>query len=226
MRNYILTVLAVLLLFGTFAYSKQSTQVDFIVDKLQKKYEGINDFHADFVQEAEVRALNKTQKAFGEVWFKKPGKMRWNYYSPTKDTIVSDGNNLWYYIEQENQVLESSLKDLNGGDTTSTTLLSGLGKIKELFTVRLITDPALQTKSGYLLELIPKDVDEDEIKNKVLISVNKSDSLVNTIYLFDPFGNQTKVSLLKTQVNKKISDKIFNFKTPKGAEIVKLPASR
>ena len=226
MRNYILTVLAVLLLFGTFAYSKQSTQVDFIVDKLQKKYEGINDFHADFVQEAEVRALNKTQKAFGEVWFKKPGKMRWNYYSPTKDTIVSDGNNLWYYIEQENQVLESSLKDLNGGDTTSTTLLSGLGKIKELFTVRLITDPALQTKSGYLLELIPKDVDEDEIKNKVLINVNKSDSLVSTIYLFDPFGNQTKVSLLKTQVNKKISDKIFNFKTPKGAEIVKLPASR
>ena len=226
MRNYILTALAVLLLFGTLAYSKQSTQVDFIVDKLQKKYEGINDFHADFVQEAEVRALNKTQKAFGEVWFKKPGKMRWNYYSPTKDTIVSDGNNLWYYIEQENQVLESSLKDLNGGDTTSTTLLSGLGKIKELFTVRLITDPALQTKSGYLLELIPKDVDEDEIKNKVLISVNKSDSLVNTIYLFDPFGNQTKVSLLKTQVNKKISDKIFNFKTPKGAEIVKLPASR
>ena len=226
MRNYILTALAVLLLFGTFAYSKQSTQVDFIVDKLQKKYEGINDFHADFVQEAEVRALNKTQKAFGEVWFKKPGKMRWNYYSPTKDTIVSDGNNLWYYIEQENQVLESSLKDLNGGDTTSTTLLSGLGKIKELFTVRLITDPALQTKSGYLLELIPKDVDEDEIKNKVLISVNKSDSLVNTIYLFDPFGNQTKVSLLKTQVNNKISDKIFKFKTPKGAEIVKLPSSR
>ena len=226
MRNYILLSLTLLLLFGQIAYSKQSTQVDFIVDKLQKKYEGINDFHADFVQEAEVRALNKTQKAFGEVWFKKPGKMRWNYYSPTKDTIVSDGKNLWYYIEQENQVLESNLKDLNGGDTSSTTLLSGLGKIKELFDVKLITDPALQSKTGNLLELIPKDVDEDEIKNKVIINVNKSDSLVSTIYLFDPFGNQTKVSLIKTQINKKISDKIFEFKTPKGAEIVKLPSPK
>ena len=226
MRKYIVITLTLLILFGQFAYSKQSTQVDFIVDKLQKKYERINNFHADFVQEAEVRALKKTQKAFGEVWFKKPGKMRWNYYSPTKDTIVSDGNNLWYYIEQENQVLESKLKDLNGGDTSSTTLLSGLGKIKELFNVKLITDPALQSKTGYLLELIPKDIDEDEIKNKIIINVNKSDSLVSTIYLFDPFGNQTKVSLIKTELNKKMSNKIFDFKPPKGAEIVKLPAPK
>ena len=226
MRNITLLAVTLLLLFGQFAYSDQSTQVDFIVDKLQKRYESIDDFHADFVQEAEVRALNKTQKAFGEVWFKKPGKMRWNYYSPTKDTIVSDGNNLWYYIEQENQVLESNLKDLNGGDTSSTTLLSGLGKIKELFKVKLINDPALQSKNGHLLELIPIDVDEDEIKNKILINVNKSNSLVNTIYLFDPFGNQTKVSLIKTEVNKKISNKTFEFKTPKGAEIVKLPSPK
>jgi len=226
LRKYIVITLTLLILFGQFAYSKQSTQVDFIVDKLQKKYEGINNFHADFVQEAEVRALKKTQKAFGEVWFKKPGKMRWNYYSPTKDTIVSDGNNLWYYIEQENQVLESKLKDLNGGDTSSTTLLSGLGKIKELFKVKLITDPALQSKTGYLLELIPKDIDEDEIKNKIIINVNKSDSLVSTIYLFDPFGNQTKISLIKTELNKKMSNKIFDFKPPKGAEIVKLPAPK
>lgn len=226
MKNYILFTLSILLILSQFAHAEQSTQVDFIVDKLQKKYEGINDFHSDFVQEAEVKALDKTQKAFGEVWFKKPGKMRWNYYSPTKDTIVSDGTSLWYYIEEENQVLESNLKDLNNGDTSSTTLLAGLGKIKELFKVKLINDPAFQNKTGYLLELIPVDVNEDEIKNKIIINVNKSDSLVSTIFLFDPFGNQTKISLIKTQINKKISDKLFNFKPPKGAEVVKLPAPR
>ena len=226
MRNFILFTFLLFLIFTQFAHTEQSTQVDFIVDKLQKKYEGINDFHADFVQEAEVKALKKVQKAFGEVWFKKPGKMRWNYYSPTKDTIVSDGTNLWYYIQADNQVLKSNLKDLNNGDTSSTTLLSGLGKIKELFKVKMINDPGLQSKTGYLLELIPVDVNEDEIKNKIVINVNKSDSLVSTIYLFDPFGNQTKISLLKTEINKKISDKLFTFKTPKGAEVVKLPPPR
>jgi len=223
-KIYPLLILALLLITQS-AVSKQGTELNTVVDKVQKKYESINDFHADFVQEAEVRALKKTQKAFGEVWFKKPGKMRWNYYSPTKDTIVSNGKTLWYYSEQENQVLESTLAELSG-DTTSTTLLSGLGKIKELFDVKFVNDKGLSIKDGYLLELIPKDIDEDEIKNKVIINVNKSSSLVDTIYLFDPFGNQTKISLLKTEINKKISDNIFKFSPPKGAEIVKLPVKK
>ena len=223
-KIYPVLILAILIL-GQNALSKQGDEINKIVDNIQKKYESINDFHADFVQEAEVRALKKTQKAFGEVWFKKPGKMRWNYYSPSKDTIVSNGTTLWYYSEQENQVLQSTLSDISG-DTTSTTLLSGLGKIKELFNVKFVDDKGLNIKNGYLLELIPKDVEEDEIKNKVIINVNKSSSLVDTIYLFDPFGNQTKISLLKTEINKKISDSIFKFKPPKGAEVVKLPAQR
>ena len=225
MRKIYPVLIIALLLFGQTAFSKQGSELDTIVDKIQKKYESISDFHADFVQEAEVRALKKTQKAFGEVWFKKPGKMRWNYYSPTKDTIVSNGTTLWYYSEQDNQVLQSTLSELSG-DTTSTTLLSGLGKIKELFNVKFVNDKGLNIKGGHLLELIPKDVNEDEIKNKVIINVNKSSSLVDTIYLFDPFGNQTKISLLKTETNKKISDSIFKFTPPKGAEVVKLPARK
>ena len=214
-----------LIIVASSTLNSQSDELNAIVDKVQKKYESINDFHADFVQEAEVKALKKTQKAFGEVWFKKPGKMRWNYYSPTKDTIVSNGTTLWYYSQQDNQVLQSTLSELSG-DTTSTTLLSGLGKIKELFNVKKINDQGLNIKDGYLIELIPKNVDEDEIKNKVIINVNKSTSLVDTIYLFDPFGNQTKISLLKTEVNKKISNGIFKFDPPKGAEVVKLPARK
>lgn len=225
MRKFYTIIIFTVLVLSQTALSKQGGDLDTIVDNIQKKYETINDFHSDFVQEAEVRALKKTQKAFGEVWFKKPGKMRWNYYSPTKDTIVSNGSKLWYYSEQDNQVLESTLSELSG-DTTSTTLLSGLGKIRKLFKVRHVKDKGLNVNSGYLLELIPKDVNEDEIKNKVIINVNKSSYLVETIFLFDPFGNQTKISLLKTKVNKKISDKIFTFDPPKGAEVVKLPARK
>ena len=225
MRNiFILSTIFILFCISLPGITK-AENLDDVVNRLQKKYEGINDFHSDFVQEADVKALGKVQKAYGEVWFKKPGKMRWNYYSPSKDTVVSDGNKLWYYSEQENQVLESTLADISG-DTSSTTLLSGLGKIKELFDVKFVSDKGLKDSKGYLLQLIPKDLDEEELQNTVIINVNKSDSLVSTIYLFDPFGNQTKISLLKTEINKKISDKLFKFKSPKGAEVVKLPAQR
>ncbi|MCL4245947.1 MAG: outer membrane lipoprotein chaperone LolA, partial [Candidatus Dadabacteria bacterium] len=90
-----------------------SDGLDSVVDRIQKKYEHISDFHADFSQEAEVKALNKVQKAEGEVWFKKPGKMRWNYHTPAQDEIVSDGNTLWYYSQEEKQVIESPLSKVS-----------------------------------------------------------------------------------------------------------------
>ena len=222
----ILSYSVILLIFSVLnSYSLQNENLETIVNKIQKKYDSISDFHAQFVQEAEVKALKTVQKAYGEVWFKKPGKMRWNYYKPTKDTIVSDGKTLWYYNQEEKQAMESSLDRLSG-DSSSTTLLSGLGKIKELYNVNLITDKALNQKNSYLLELTSKDQKDSDSNNRVIINVNKNTTLVDIIYLYDPFGNQTKITLDNLEINKKISDKNFKFKPPKGTEIVKIPSTK
>lgn len=195
--------------------------LDSVVDRVQKKYEQISDFHADFSQEAEVKALNKVQKAEGEVWFKKPGKMRWNYHAPAKDEIVSDGKTLWYYSQEENQVIESPLSKVSDTETTST-LLSGLGKIKELFDVSFAKTEGLDGAGSYLLDLKPKT--EEEGYNKVTIAVDKNTMLVNTMYLYDPYGNLTTVNLSDISVDKGVPDSLFVFNAPAGVEVIKPPS--
>jgi outer membrane lipoprotein carrier protein len=155
----------------------QNESIDVVVDKIQKKYEGIEDFHADFTQEATVKALNTVQKSDGEVWFKKPGKMRWNYYEPYKDQIVSDGHTLWFYNEEEKQVIESPLNQVSETESTST-LLSGLGKIKDLYKTSF-TESGEFEADGALIDLRPK---EEGRFNKVTLAINKS-TMVNTLYL-------------------------------------------
>lgn len=196
--------------------------LDAVVDKIQKKYEQIEDFHSGFTQEAEVKALNKVQKASGEVWFKKPGKMRWNYYEPTRDEIVSDGKTLWYYNEQEKQVIESPLNRVSDTETTST-LLSGLGNIKQLFNASFSTTSGLDAAGSYLLDLQPKS--EEEGYNKVTVAVDKNTMIVNTIYLYDPFGNLTKVMLKDIKLDQGVSDSLFAFKIPAGVEVIKPPTT-
>jgi outer membrane lipoprotein-sorting protein len=49
--------------------------------------------------------------------------------------------------------------------------------------------------------------------------------MVDTIYLYDPFGNLTKVKLKDIQVDKGVSDSLFDFKVPSGVEVIKPPAS-
>ncbi len=203
-------------------FSAQNENLDSVVDKIQSKYEHIEDFHADFIQEANVKALNRVQKAEGEVWFKKPGMMRWNYYEPSKDEIVSDGQTMWFYNEEEKQVIQSPLSQVSDSGTT-TTLLSGLGKIKELFKASFSNSKEFETNGNYFIDLQPKEDEEDF--NKVTVSVDKASMIVNAMYLYDPYGNLTKVTLNNIQIDKGVSDTLFNFKVPDGVEVIKPPTS-
>ncbi|MGH7850758.1 MAG: LolA family protein, partial [Thermodesulfobacteriota bacterium] len=144
------------------------------------------------------------------------------YYEPYKDQIVSDGRTLWFYNEEEKQVIESPLNQVSETESTST-LLSGLGKIKDLYKTSFTESGEFEADGSYLIDLRPKEVGEDY--NKVTLAINKSTMMVNTLYLYDPFGNLTKVLLKNVEVDKGVSDSLFDFKAPSGVEIIKPPAS-
>lgn len=212
---------AILLLFLVLAIDTHAEEsLDTVLDGIQKKYERIDSFYALFAQESEVKALDKVQTAEGEVWFKKPGKMRWNYNTPNMDQIVSDGKTIWFYDQEEDQVIETPVNQVSNTES-STTLLSGLGNLKELFNASFSTSQDISPNGGYLIDLVPKGEEE---YNKVTISVNKRDMMVNTIYLYDAFGNLTVMKLSDIKTNGKVEDKLFEFKVPSGAEVVKPPS--
>ena len=51
---------------------------------LQRKYEGIKDFSADFTHVYEGGVLHKKITERGHLLVKKPGKMRWDYAAPAE----------------------------------------------------------------------------------------------------------------------------------------------
>lgn len=197
-------------------------RLDEILDEVQSKYEKIEDFHSKFTQEAAVKALNKVQKAQGEVWFKKPGKMRWNYYKPSKDQIVSDGSTIWLYNYDEKQVIKSPLEKVIDTHTTNTFLL-GLGNLKEQFNAQFSKSKSIDEDGNYLIDLTPKKGDEQY--DKVTIAVDRKTMFVRDIYLYDPYGNVTKVKLEDMEINKGIPDSLFKFKVPKGTDVIEPPNS-
>jgi outer membrane lipoprotein carrier protein len=221
LRIFIVVLFLTSILPNSQLLAKENDNLDKVLNQIQEKYEKINDFSSKFTQEATVKALNKVQRAQGDVWFKKPGKMRWNYSRPTKDQIVSDGITIWFYNEEEKQVIESPLSEVIDTPTT-TTLISGLGNLKNLFDARFSKNsPAKENNNSYFIDLLPKDNSEEY--SIVTVAVDKGSMLVNTIYLYDPFGNLTTVKLNDMQINNGIPDSLFKFKVPKGAEITKVP---
>src|SRR4051794_7978042 len=104
-----------------------------LAQSLQKKYDGIRDFSADFVHNYRSGALRKQMTEKGHVLIKKPGKMRWQYTTPEEKLFVSDGVKLYSYIPADKQVIVGTV---TADDTASAPalFLAGKGNLSRDFT--------------------------------------------------------------------------------------------
>jgi outer membrane lipoprotein carrier protein len=195
-----------------------------VVDRIQKTYNEIRDFKADFIQESTNKALKYTITDTGIVYFKKPNKMRWDYIKKVEgkdillQKIVNDGEKLYFYNPGDNQVIVDSLKNLVPSRAPGN-FLSGMGNIKRDFdVVENYYRTEKKVAGNYYLELIPKE----KIKgvNKIFIAVDNAQFLVRETITVDAFENTTKIIFSNIEKNRSIPDDVFKFQIPKGANVV------
>src|SRR5262245_21246620 len=118
---------------------------------LQKKYDAVSTFSADFTHQHEGGPLKRKMVEQGSVQVKKPGRMRWDYKSPEKKLFVSDCTAIYFHDIPNNQVTVSQMPQ--GDDVSSAALfLLGKGDLVRDFT------PSFGTGGGpdtYVLHLVP-----------------------------------------------------------------------
>lgn len=186
---------------------------DSIVQRFQVKYEKVSSLAAGFVQETYIRSLDRWEVSRGKVYFKKPGKMRWDYMEPEKDQVVTDGTTLWIYEPDLAQVIETPV--LTGTATIAMDFLTGTGRLAEDFSVELVEDKT----TTYLLGLEPREPLEGV--KKISIEVDKQSYLVVKSVIEDHFGGETSVSLSGIELNKTLSDTLFEFSVPEGVRVLR-----
>ncbi|MBI5644438.1 MAG: outer membrane lipoprotein chaperone LolA [Deltaproteobacteria bacterium] len=184
-----------------------------IVSRLQEKYGNISSIEADFTQEAYSRATKKAQTSEGKVYFKKPGKMRWQYLKPVNDEIVSNGKTIWIYQPDLGQVLERPFEGT--ASNLATDFLSGVGNLKKNFDITLQSE----TGAAYRLSLVPKEPQQNI--RKVSIEADKSTFIIKKTVVEDNFGNETRVGLKNIKIDAPLKDSLFEFVPPKGAAVIK-----
>ena len=74
------------------------------VGSVEAAYRRVQDLKATFQQAAFNRTMSQTVEARGTLYLKKPGRLRWEYVTPTPQELVSDGKTLWVYTPELKQV--------------------------------------------------------------------------------------------------------------------------
>jgi outer membrane lipoprotein carrier protein len=123
------------------AYAEAAPKPDVkqVLDRLQRHYKDTNTFSAKFNQEVTTVGAHKRERA-GTVSFRKPGRMRWDFTSPEQQTIVSDGETLFSYDPDLNQVVKTPLKDALKS-SSATSFLLGMGNLSHDFNASLVSLP-------------------------------------------------------------------------------------
>ncbi len=207
----------------TVASPVRAQTLDEVVEGLEGVYAKITDLRAEFTQNAFNRSLGQTIKAEGVVYLKKPGKMRWEYRSPTPQQIVSDGKSLWVFTPELNQVNVGEAPRALAGPAGS--FLAGLGKVSAEFNVRFLNPAARTDEVGNpVLDLTPKR--PTPVLTRLILTVDGKDSLVRKAVLYDQFDNTVTMLFTRVTANPGLADRLFTFTPPKGVAVVPLEPLR
>jgi len=186
------------------------------LDRLQRHYRDTNSFTAKFNEEIATVGAPKKQRQ-GVVSFRKPGRMRWEFETPEKQTIVSDGETLYSYDPDLNQVVETPLKQALKS-SSATSFLLGIGNINRDFKAAFANPPP----SNGLVNLI---LDAKTGGYKIEVGLDPKTYNLMKLTLTDQLGDVTRIDFSDIHDNVALPDSLFAFNAPAGADIVTAPAS-
>jgi outer membrane lipoprotein carrier protein len=200
----------------TTSLAAQSPTADTLARDVQRKYDRVADFSADFVHSYRGGVLKQQATERGTLLVKKPGKMRWEYTAPEKKLFVSDGHKIYSYIPQDRQVTVGTMPRDEQAPTPAL-FLTGKGNLTRDFNASFDKVPEAQPGS-IALKLTPKRR-EPEYESLTLVLDPKTLALQMLITV-DAQGGRSAFTFSNLKENVGVADSQFVFKMPRNAEVV------
>lgn len=177
---------------------------------LQRFFDDVSTFSANFEQVILDENFNPIEESSGQMAIKRPGKFRWDYDEPNPQQVVSDGDKVWFYDIELEQITVKPLGRTLG--KTPAGLLAGGRGVDESYNVTDVEGAG----SISWVRLTPKEKESD-YQN---LRIGFVDQQLRILELLDSLGQTTRITLSNTQENPPLSDDRFNFTPPKGVDII------
>jgi outer membrane lipoprotein carrier protein len=185
-----------------------------VATALQRKYDTVRDFSADFTHQHEGGVLRRKLVERGTLLIKKPGRMRWHYKTPEEKLFVSDGRRMYFHDPANNQVTVSEMPE---GDQAATAalFLTGKGNLTRDFGVSFLQGAPSDT---YGLRLDPKQPQTEY--DWLELVVDRASLQIRSLTAADQQGTRSTFAFSNFKENLGLADKLFVFTPPRGAEII------
>ncbi len=181
--------------------------------RLEVFLERVHSLRAEFQQTLLDEHNEPLEESRGIFLLQRPGKFRWNYLQPFHQEIVADGERIWFYDPDLEQV---TVKDQEAalGDTPAL-LLSG----EQLPSKRYRINDLPAHNGLTWIELLPRE--KNAAFERLLLGFDKRS--LRRMELHDSFGRITWLAFSEVKINVPIDPEQFVFTPPKGVDVIGNP---
>jgi outer membrane lipoprotein carrier protein len=160
----------------------------------------------------------KTRKSSGSLEFQRPNRFRFAYATPTEQLIVGDGQKVWLWDSDLNQVTVRPMSNALGA--TPAALLSG-GSLDKDFTLKDVPKQAASVADSGLewVEAVPRDKD-GQFRS---VRVGFKAGVLAALVIEDGFGQRSRLDFAQFESRVTLSATRFQFMPPAGADVLNQP---
>jgi outer membrane lipoprotein carrier protein len=195
--------------------SAYATDVHTVASAVDRHYNHLRTLQCDFTEIYAGLGMDRTES--GTLWLKKPGKMRWQYRSPSEKLFVSDGKYAWFYVPGEQQVRKTEVKQLDDLRSPLAFLLGKTRLEKELRDLSLAPDVKPLDLADVVLRGTPVNM-ADRV-SQVLLEITPENA-ISRISIEASDGSTTEYRLSQQKEDVPVAESLFEFKIPPGAEVI------
>jgi outer membrane lipoprotein carrier protein len=131
-----------------------------IVHAFESRYRGARTLQATFLERYSENGRVVRSEA-GTAYFRKPGRMRWDYEAPENNLFLVDGKTAWFYVPADHTVTRVPAKQ-SGDVRTPLALLAGEVKVSRICSrVAIVSSPEPLAAGDVMLRCLLKGEREE-----------------------------------------------------------------
>jgi outer membrane lipoprotein carrier protein len=215
------------------ALSSTSPEAKMLGAKLEARYRGAHTLAATFLERYSESGKVVRSEA-GIAYFRRPGKMRWEYESPEKNLFMVDGKTAWFYVPADHTVTRAPAKQSTDW-RTPLALLAGEMKLSRVCARVEPTTAEKPSIPGNEVLYCPlrgeettphsgaggaSDSQEGRSEQTVYLEIVPATGELARVLVRDRGGVEIEFKFADWRFDPPIADSFFRFEVPPGVAIV------
>lgn len=191
-----------------------------LVRRFEARYRGARSLQASFLERYSERGKVVRVDA-GTAYFRRPGKMRWNYESPEKNVFVVDGKTAWFYVPADRTVTKMRAKESSDW-RTPLALLAGEMKLSRVCSSVELAARERPAAPGHALLLCRLRGGEKDAAGaqRAYFEIVEATGELARILVAEAGGMELEFQFTGWRMNPPLADSVFRFEAPLGVAIV------